>query len=71
MMKESAMMKNEEIEIEKKQDESNNHNCCLYSIDSTTHFNHKINNISMIILHYLHYLHIIYIIYNIIYKDYN
>jgi len=71
MIKESAIMKDEKVEIEKKRDESNNNNCCLHIIDSTIHFNYKINNVFMITLYHLYYLHIIYIIYNIIYTHYN
>jgi len=46
----------EKIEIEKKQDENNNNNYYLCFINSTTHSNHEVNNISMITLCYLYHL---------------
>jgi hypothetical protein len=75
MMKESAMMKDKKVEIEKKRDENNNNNYCLLLFNSTTQFNHEVNNVFMIILRHLHVIytiyHIFYIIYNVIYAHYN
>jgi len=60
------------MKVERSKSESNNNNYCLRFINSTTHFNHEINNVFMITLRHLYIFYTIYyIIYNAIYVHYN